>query len=646
MKALIPGLFMALVVHFSVAQKSPVKFGEIPMEDMKMTVYDKDSSAAAVILVDYGEAYIALTSINVSLNFERHVRIKILKKEGLRWADAEIPLWKQGSTEESATNLKAVTYNLENGKIVETKMSKDGIFKEKFNKNVVLQKFTLPNVKEGSVLEYSYTLRSDFLTSFPNWQFQYKIPVRWSEYWAMFPEFFFFEKYMQGYVPVTSYEIKNKNQGDFQAQAHHWVCKNVPAFKEEPFMTSENDYVSKINFALSHINFPGQPVREVMGSWKKLNDELVDAEGFGKVISGSGFLKKKAEELVVGVTDPQEKLTRIYDYVKSTLEWNGTSDKYPESLKNVLDEKKGTAADINFMLASMLEKVDIPVDMVLLSTRDHGFIREQYPMEKQLNYVICAAQINGKMMLLDATDKYLPMHVLPERCLNGRGLVVSKTRHGWIAIENKTKAKTTINADFVLSSDGELKGKLSYAFDGYDAHKLRKSYNAKGEADYLKDFTSEHHWNIEKSTFENIKEIGEIPKQVCDVTIAEHTTVAGDLIYINPFVTDQIKENEFKLEKREYPVDFGKPQEKIYLAKIVVPEGFSVDELPKPRVMVLPGNAAKYTYNITANGNTLSAVSILVINKSMFVQEEYRDLREFYNQMVAKQAEQIVLKKN
>src|SRR5688500_16947212 len=319
MKKSLMGLLVCLTVSCSYAQKSPIKFGIIPLEDMKMTVYPLDSSASAVILVDYGEAYISLTSNSAHLNVERHVRIKILNKEGLKWADAEIPLYHSGTAEERVIKLKASTFNLDNGKLVESEMKKDAIFKEKFNRYFNLQKFTLPNVKEGSVIEYSYTISSEFLSNFPDWQFQYSIPVRFSEYWGMFPEFFFFEKYMQGYVS-TSYEIKDKSGVDFNTKAHHWVAKDVPAFKAEPFMTSETDYVSKINLALSHINFPGQPVREIMGTWSKLNARLLESESFGRLISGSGFLKKKSEEVTLGMTDPLQKVTAIFNYVQKTFE--------------------------------------------------------------------------------------------------------------------------------------------------------------------------------------------------------------------------------------------------------------------------------------------------------------------------------------
>lgn len=615
------------------------------MEDMQMTSYALDSSAAAVVLVDYGEAYVNVTAMSASLKFERHVRLKVLKKEGLRWADGMIPLQYNGSAEEKVTGLKASSFNLENGKIVETKMSKEGVFKEKFNNYLNLQKFTVPGVKEGSIVEFTYTVLSDFISYFPNWQFQYTIPVQHSEYWAMLPEFFFFEKYMQGYVPVTDYEIKNKSMGQFQVQAHHWTTKNVPAFKEEPYMTCEADYISKINFALSHVDFPNQPVREIMGSWTKLNETLLESESFGKAITGNGFLKKQVEEITAGITEPLKKVEAIHDYVRKNLEWDGTQDFFADPLKKVFEKKKGTAADINLTLASMLEKAGIDLDMVLLSTRDHGFVRHEYPIPRQFNYVVCLAFVDGKAIYLDATEKYLPMNVLPERCLNGEGLAISKKRHGWVILQTKTKARTAISADLMLKEDGALQGKLNFTRDGYDALRMRKDYVSKGEESYLKEVTKSRAWQIEKSEFKDVNDLTLAPREIHELSIQEHATVAGDVIYINPFVIEQLEANPFKIEKREYPVDFGSALEKVYMCKLTLPEGYTVDEMPQSKLMMLPGNAAKYAFNVTQNGNSIVITSSMQINKNLFTQEEYPNLREFYSQVVAKQAEQIVLKK-
>jgi hypothetical protein len=161
----------------------------------------------------------------------------------------------------------------------------------------------------------------------------------------------------------------------------------------------------------------------------------------------------------------------------------------------------------------------------------------------------------------------------------------------------------------------------------------------------VKDFIKSKPWLLEKSEFKDITEIGQSAKEKHELNIQEHATVAGNMIYINPFVTSQLERNPFKLESREYPVDFGSAIEKTYMCKITVPENFSIDELPKSKVLALPGNAAKYLFNVAQNGNVIVITSTMAINKNLFLQDEYPNLREFYTQVVAKQAEQIVLKK-
>lgn len=643
MKTVFGGLILILLLATNVyAQKAPIKYGEIPMDDLKMTVYEADTSAAAVILADYGAAFLSFNVSNVSLVFERHVRIKVLKKDGLKWADAGIPLYK---TSEKVLKLKATTYTLENGHVVKTEMEKEGIFKEKFNKRFDLQKFTLPNVKEGSVIEYSYTINSDFITDFPNWQFQYDIPVRWSEYWAKLPDFFVFEKYMQGYISPTRYEVKNEAQRGYQINGHHWVIQNVPAFKEEPFITTKNDYISKINFALSFINFPGQPSREIMGSWSKLNTDLLEYEDFGKVVSGSGFLKKKAEELTAGLTTSTDKIKAIYAYVQQSIEWDGTKEIFADQLKKVFEVKKGTSADINLALAALLDKVGITVDPVLISTRDHGFVRDQYPMSRQFNYVVCRVIDGDKIYLLDATNKYLSLGVLPDYCLNGQGLIISSTRHGWTKIEAKTKAKTSVSTDLKIDDTGTLLGTITYSCDGYDGAEVRNQYRQMGEKEYIKSFLEEKNLESDSSKFENLEDINQPVKHKLGVILQNQATSSGNLIYINPLGEEALKENLFKLEERVYPVDFGKPLEKSYLGKITIPDGYIVDEVPQTKIFLIPNGGGKYTFSVTVNNNVINIVSILQVNKTLFTQVEYPILREFYNQVVAKQAEQIVLKK-
>ena len=381
-----------------------------------------------------------------------------------------------------------------------------------------------------------------------------------------------------------------------------------------------------------------------MGSWEDINKAYW--ESVGEEITGNNSLKNQVEAIVAGLTTPDQKVSAIFNYERQNVLCDGYYRRYPEdSPKKTLEAKKGNSAEINFLLMSLLEKAEFSVNPVLLSTRDHGFVRETTPISSQFNNVVCLVRLGDKSVLLDATDKFLPIGMISEESLNGQGFVVSKEGFKWISLQPTTRTKTIFSTDLTLAESGELKGSLKIDKTGYNSVEARKSYLTKGEKDYVSTLGEGRSWTLSKSEFQNAKEIQQPFKEVHEVVISEHITEAGNTIYLSHFILAKLEDNPFKQEKRNYPVDFGHPFDQMYLAKITIPDGYIVDELPKMKVIGLPENAAKYSYNVAQTGNTLSITSSLNINRSLFSQVEYPNLREFYNVMVAKQAEQIVLKK-
>ncbi|MEI9910647.1 MAG: hypothetical protein WDO71_13805 [Bacteroidota bacterium] len=127
-------------------EKSPVKFGKVSPEDFKTNVYSIDSSASAVIIADIGSTEMeGNRKAGFSLIFKNYRRVHILKKSGYDIGDVSIPIYTVGDAEEELVSLKAVTYNLENGKVVETKLeTKSAVFKDKINKSIVVKKIHFP----------------------------------------------------------------------------------------------------------------------------------------------------------------------------------------------------------------------------------------------------------------------------------------------------------------------------------------------------------------------------------------------------------------------------------------------------------------------------------------------------------------------
>lgn len=640
---------------------------------MKMTRYEPDSSAVAVVLADYGESQLQYNQTQgFILSFDRITRTKILTKDGYDHGNFEILLY-TGDTEnrEKLSGLKVVTYNLVDGKIVETKASNDAIFEEAYNDDYDLVKVAAPNVKEGSVVEITYKIQTEYILNLQDWQFQSTIPVVWSEYRTRIPDFFTYEKYMQGYITAAIHEEKvipkaitlnYKTRGtgrwgtggtnfeqekiDYKEQYMRLVAKDVPAFKPEPFITTYKDYISEINYELAYVKFPNEPVEPIMGTWDDISKKLWEHSKFGGEVKGNGFLAKIVEPLTAGVTTPEATIAVIHDYVKKNISWDGRYRILSGgSLKKVLDEHTGSSADINLTLASMLAKAGFKAYPVVISTRDHGFVRTNSPVLGQFNYTVCLVEVGDKQLLLDATSKALPAGVLPKHCLNGQGLVVNGQASAWVDLNPKIRSRSVAQAELHFDSEGEAGYTVKRLLEGYPAFANRASYLSNGEEEYVKKFLAGRPWTITKKLFENAEAITEPFKETYEIEADDQVTEAGDVLYINPILLHREIDNPFKLEHREYPVDFGNPFEKVLTFTLKVPEGYQIDEMPASKVFMLPENTARYIFSSTMNGDIVTITSVLSINKAIFTQLEYPNLREFYNLVVAKQAEQIILKK-
>ena len=196
---IIPFIFSGV----SIAQKSKFKPGDISKEELLLQTCELDSNARAVILCDIGKVTFDYSNnIGFQLVFDRYIRVKIFKNTGYDWADFSIPLYQSGADKEKITRLKGVTYNLENGKISKDKLKNGDVYSEETSKHWEHEKFSMPQVKEGSVIEIEYTVASDFFFNLNSWYFQHDIPTIWSEYTVVIPEWLKYKKEMRGYIPI------------------------------------------------------------------------------------------------------------------------------------------------------------------------------------------------------------------------------------------------------------------------------------------------------------------------------------------------------------------------------------------------------------------------------------------------------------
>ena len=144
----------AMAVQAAAQYYNP-KFGKVSAEEVSMATCAMDPEADAMYLYDIGDVYY---SNNGMMIYDVQVRIKIFKKEAVGLADVEYPYYTNTSPSEEVSRIDACTYNMVDGKVVKTQMSKKNIFKEKVSDRLSRVKFSLPDVREGSVIEYKFSL--------------------------------------------------------------------------------------------------------------------------------------------------------------------------------------------------------------------------------------------------------------------------------------------------------------------------------------------------------------------------------------------------------------------------------------------------------------------------------------------------------
>lgn len=617
-------ILLSIISIPAFSQKAPIKYGKIDLADLEMTSYPLDTSAVAAILCDYG--YFSSTTYN----FVRVLRIKILKKEGTSWGDKIFPT-------SAKTDVKGITYNLENGEVVETKLKSESVFQERVTDDLYRIRVAMPNVRVGSVIDLQFAY--PWLPG--EWNFQDVIPVKWSELNIEESSYINFRKTYFGFLPLA------------ESTPTRWVAKNMPAFKEEPYTTNASNYLTKYKIEVLNISIPPSSssngyYKEYSTSWGAVNNQLMQAEHFGMTMRSCMFLNDKVKEIELNSSGSMEKVMMAHEFVKSQVKWNESEALFTSSdnLSTPYSERIGNSADINLILIQMLKKLDFKVLPVALSTRSNGFLSPVYPSLDQLNYVVAYVWIDDKPYFVDATDEFLPVGMLPVRCINLKGRIIDESESDWVDLIPVKKDKKVVQAELTVGQDLVMNGKLSRRSYDYAALKIRNDYSmANSEEDFYMGIEADYPGlSIVKAEVTNIDSSYLPVNESYDVKIKNKVSVAGDLLYIYPMLFEQITENPFKSEERNYPVDFVYPSEKTYILKITLPEGSQIVELPKTQVFKLQDNSLSVQYQVNNIGNDVHLTYKINQTKPYYSTEEYADLRAFYSELVKKHAEPIIIK--
>lgn len=633
MKTFLSFIVVACLYLNSFGQKDYMKFGEIAKEDVEMLKYEYDSSAKAVTLDEWGYAYM---TNDIRIILEIHRRIKILTSDGLDEGNFEFVIHKN----QIFGNFKAAVYNINDnqvqGKEYSLKdMTVSSVEDGKFKYNLALE-----GVKVGSVIEIKYSIEYSTYNSFITWHFQDEIPVRKSVFYAQW-----FEKV--SYCPIIEgseslqFESSVIVYSGERAVLNKWEGNYLPAIFDEPYSNNFKNEVSQVQFELRRIFIPGRMNETYVSTYDEIIKDLLLDEEFGQRIKNINI-----NEIIDNNSSDIEKARAIYYHIQDNYTWNGAKGIYADMpLTNTIKNKTGSCADINLLLLSMLRTAGLSVQPLILSTRNNGFVSPIIVIKKRFNYVICNLRIDGQDYLLDATTNYLPFGLLPERCLNGSGLVVVKGANLWIPLLNKENRDEKYLVNISLTDNNSLQGKIQVAYNPYASASIRQTIKIDGIEKYKKDFIDNNSALVDSIEIISADSKEDRLQMKYNAEFQSTVESVGNRLIFNPVILGSFKENPFKNPSRNFAVDFTVPFSSSYFYNIQIPVGYEVESLPQNLNLELPDGKGNFSYNVSINNSTIMVNLRLNVKTPYYSVNQYSEIRTFYDYMVNTATQNIVLKK-
>lgn len=648
------------------------ELGKVSIAELEEKHHPKDSSAVAAILFKKGKTSLEYSVENgFMLQTVVKLRIKIYKKEGYDWANKAINYSIDSSPKEFLDFSEAVTYNLVNGKIEKTKLKSDGIFVEKINKYWNRKKITMPNVKEGSVIEYEYTIKTPNKVHPRDWDFQTAIPVNYCEYKTAIPEYYTYNTTTKGFITPKINVVKNsksititskeRSQGSgfnssttsysndtytYMETVTTYITEHLPAMKNESFVNNIDNYTASLVQELATVQFPSEPIKSFATDWNSVVKTIYDYEDFGPELNKTGYFEDEIKALIAPLNSPEEKTAAIFTYVKNNVKWDGFYGFYCEQgVRTAFKNKTGNVGDINLMLTAMLRYAGLQANPVLVSTRDNGIAI--FPSRTAFDYVIAAIELPNELVLLDATAANAIPNVLPTRDLNWMGRLIRKDgSSSEVDLMPKTLSNDAITMSYTVEPSGKVTGKMQRQLTNYNAMLYRNRVNGENQDTYLEKLENENgKIEIEDYKRNNEKELQLPVSEVFTFKGSNLCEVIQDKIYINPLLFYTYKENPFKQETREYPIDYSFPFMDRYAVNIQVPEGYVVESVPGPVNIVMQDDLGGFKFLTNVTGNMIQLSVQHQIKVPIVASDYYEMLKEYYQKMIEKVNEKIVLKK-
>lgn len=651
MKRLLLTTLFCTILSYSWAQFSQ-EYGKISEDELNMKVYAKDSSASAVYLYENANFEYVNTGSNVLIVYKYSCKIKILKPEGVEYANIKIPLYKTQNSSDIITSFEANAYNLEKGKIVKTKTDKQFMFSENIIDKINLTKVSMQGVKVGSVIEYKFSINSPYyLRNIPTFSTQHRIPVISGNYIAQIPNHLVVKYSINGCEYLEVNEVVKFNSllaisglGENVRQIA-FTSKDMPALKEEPIVWNNNEHISSVEFNLIDIQIPSMVYTSYLKDWNSIEKYFKKIENFGSHFAISKIFENETKEIASKNVSDQEKIKEIHQLVLERIAFNGEYTLTCKNPINAVKEKSGNSAEVNFILMSMLNDAGYKAFPVMLSSRESGKLAEYYPKIDNITHFIIAVKTpDGNTYYLDGSDKLSTINTLSKNYLTKGYLFNSSNENKWIDLSKISNSSSKSEIFLSFNSDMDLTGSIKRTSTNQLAYKKKLQYKSlESKKEYLKSIENRYSITIDSSSINGIDSYGNSVEEIYNIQM--ETLKNSSYVYLNPIIFPEINSNPFIASTRKFPIEFDYPFSNTQFITLIIPDNYTVEELPKSTKLSLLDNGITFSYLIQKRDNAIVIIYNFTQNQIIFPKMNYALIKDFIAAVVEKNSERIVLKK-
>lgn len=633
--------FTSLLFHtnsFAQSTDDFPSFGTYSADEINLKKCDFDKEANAVVLFDIAKSYY---DDDWHLITDHRTRIKILNAKGLNQADVAINFYSKDDFE-YISNINGTTTNFDASGEHNTKLSSKTVFTKQVNSHWSQMRFSMPEVKAGSIIEYSYTSNMKHYGGLDEWVFQKEIPVLKSAYdLTLRPNTEFAYKVLKSKdIPIKIDPRKNSGSIYFEMD-------NIAGLRDEPFMDSRKNNLQHVTFQLAAYTQHDNKVN-TFTKWEDVAPELLKEQEFGsqltKSLSGTDDFIAKTKALPTDI----EKIKATYALVQKKVGWDGFTTKYSiDGIKKAWDKGTGKNGEINLIFVNLLQSVGVAAYPLLAADRWHGKVDVSYPFIDQFNNTVAYIEtLNGSFMVIDAADKETPINMIPYDLLNTYGYIVGKKKKGLILLEDKNHyLKNMVSLSAQISQDGVMSGSAQgFSYD-YEKIERKNFYNKNGKQKFISKYFTADYANIQADSLELDNLNNDSLDLEQKVNFKQTLSTSGEYTFVDCHLFSGIGKNPFTDNVRFSDINFGSARTYLANQAIALPSNYKVDALPKNLKMITPDSAFTLIRRVEIQDNQLMTQIKFEIRNSYYSVEDYSMLKEFFKKMYDILDEQVVLKK-